>query len=245
MLYRLICLCTAIAVSFVSCDLLGVEASVGIVAPPVPPELTEAFGEMEFHVFVHGKQVDTVPPESRTLVRVKKGSPSAVLAYPTSDRRIGVLPPAGAVAGVEGAGFDGELRWDQGVLATVVSRLEGAGVPADAVNLRRMSHEIVERAGENQWDIDIDAAVEGLAGGDMHVRMLEPVGDTGVVVEGVDGRWVRGDALRPEYVSTSEGRLIITDLSPGTHYFAHADGSRRIQVTVTKEGEAGWLLEEM
>lgn len=247
MKYRLIGVCVVVVLFSVSCDLLGTNAAVRVEAPSVPSEITSAFGQIVFQVFVHGEHVDTISPGEAALVRVVKGEPVAVLGYPAIDGRRGMLPPAGNVTGAETGGleFDGVLRWDYGVFATVVERLERAGIPTDGVNLRRIREEITDRVGVDQWDIDIAGVLEGIAANSMHVRMLDPATGAGLAIEVPEGFWVRGDALRPERLDGTDGRLVLSDLSPGTHYFAHTGGENRIQVTVTEAGEAGWLLEKL
>lgn len=247
MAYRAI-FCSITLLMLAGCDLMGGYGVIRITTPELPGELDSVFAGVEYQIEIRGVYAGTAQGSTTTAIRVRKGTPFSVVAYPSIRDRDGalrrVLRPAGAIAGIHG--FEGEaaLQWEDGVAATVASRLERANVPLDGINVNRLRHDIRERAGERQWDIDIEGTVRELASGAMHVRKLSPVAGSGLEATVPDGRWVRGDALRPEHYSSVDQRLVLSDLSPGSHEFFHADGIAAIHITVTEGGETGWIVKE-
>lgn len=226
------------------CDLVSRETSVFVVVPDIPGEIAQVASDIRFDLIAGSVTVaQGVHPDSAVAVTVPAGDPVALRAYMRIPGLAVDLPPAGAVLRESNTRSEVSLQFDTGVAATVTERLARAGVPTSAVNIDRLVNEIHERAGERQWDIDLDSLIDAFVADQMHARLLDPIDGTGVVVEGALGEWVRVDALRPDVLTAdSDQGLVIASLSPGTHVFAAVDSSQWLVVSVTADGKAGWIL---
>ena len=240
--------CAVVLMMFASsisgCDFFRDNTDIVVGIPDIPEEMRHVAGEMRFDLVVGAETVaEDLAPRERVAVSVPVGEPSALRAYPSVPDLGGRLPPAGAVLRKPTEGRDLALKFETGVAATIVARLIYAGVPADAINIERLINEISDRAGERQWDINLEAVVDAFFKAEMHARLLEPVEGAGVVVASARGKWIRMDALRSEEVTADpEQGLVLSSLSPGTHVFAAEDSSQWLVVSVTCEGEAVYLL---
>ena len=226
------------------CGFFRHTADVVVETPGIPEGIKQVGGRVGFDLVVGTETVaENVAPDRRVAVSVPTGEPIALLGYLRMPDLAVRLPPAGAVFRESSARGSFPLAFDMGVAATIIARLARAGVPTSAVNIERLIREVGKRAGERQWDIDIEAVVDAFVDGEMHARKLEPTDGAGVVVEEVSGAWTRVDALRPEVLTAdSEQGLTLAALSPGTHVYAGNDTAQWLIVSVTSDGETGWML---
>ncbi len=225
------------------CAFFRETADIIVQIPAVPEDLEAVAEGARFELLAGSETVaDELEPGHRVPVSVPSGDPIAIRAYMRVPGLSVRLPPAGAVIRESTERGDLSLSFDAGVAATVVARVSRAGVPTSAVNIERLIREVEERAGERQWDIDIESVVDAFVADEMHARNLEPIEGPGVEVDLASGTWVRMDALRPELISADpEHGLVLASLSPGTHVYAAEDLSEWLIISVSGDGEAGWM----